>query len=97
MRLSELCEYDLLALETLGGECITAPRGTFTAIFENDYLPVGDIPVDSAQPKLTARTCDVERAGAGVGAILGIEGDTYIVRSVQNDGTGMTVLILEGP
>ena len=97
MRLSDLSAYDLLALETLAGECITAPRGTFTATFDNDYLPVGEIPVESAQPKLTARTCDVERTGAGIGATLGIEGATYLVRSVQNDGTGMTVLILEGP
>jgi succinyl-CoA synthetase alpha subunit len=96
MRLSELCEYDLLALETLGGECVTAPRGTFTGIFESNFVQVGDIGVDSAVPKLTARTCDVRAAGAGIGATLGIEGETYIVRSVQDDA-GMATLILEGP
>jgi hypothetical protein len=97
MRLSDLSAYDLLALETVAGECITAPRGTFTATFDNAYLPVGEIPVESAQPKLTARTGYVMGSGADGGATLGIEGDTYIVRSVQHDGMGLTVLILEGP
>jgi hypothetical protein len=97
MRLSDLSAYDLLAIDTVAGECVTAPRGTFKAIFDNAYLPVGEIAVESATPKLEARTCDVESAGVAIGAALGIEGDTYIVRSVQHDGMGLTVLILEGP
>lgn len=92
--------FDSDALATiagLGGGSVSAPRGTFTGLLETDFVQVGELPVDSAVPKLTARTIDVKASGADVGAALGIEGETYIVRSVQHDGMGLTVLILEGP
>jgi hypothetical protein len=84
-------------LHGIGGGAVSAPRGTFTGLLETEFVQVGEIPVDSALPRLTARTSDVKSFGVGAGVALGIEGDTYIVRSVQNDGTGMTVLVLEGP
>jgi hypothetical protein len=87
----------LAMLQAVGGICVSAPRSTFTGLFEADFTQVGELPVDSSAPRLTARTSDVRAGAIAIGTALIIEGDTYIVRSVQDDRTGMTVLLLEGP
>jgi hypothetical protein len=86
----------LAMLAGLGGQCVCGPRATFTAVLKRPHVAVGEgVPVDDFAPTLTARSCDVERAGAAVGATLRIDGEYHIVRSVRPDGTGMTELMLE--
>lgn len=86
----------LAMLQGLGGESVRAPRNTFTGILERPHVAVGDgVPVDDFGPTLTARSCDVTRSGATVGAELTIGEESFIVRSVRPDGTGMTELLLE--
>ena len=83
-------------LRGLGGASVTGPSGLLTGVLEREYLGVGDdAPVDSNAPRLTVRTAEAQRAGIGHGAVLTIEGETYVVRGVQPDGTGMTVCVLE--
>jgi hypothetical protein len=84
-------------LRGLGGSSVTGPGGRLTGVLEREYLPVGDeAAVDSSEPRLIVRTDEARRAGIGHGAVLTIEGETYIVRSVQPDGTGrMTTCTLE--
>jgi hypothetical protein len=85
-------------LRGLGGSSVAGPGGRLTGVLEREYLPVGDeAAVDSNAPRLTVRTDEARRAGVGHGAVLTIEGETYIVRSAQPDGTGITTCILEGP
>lgn len=82
-------------LSGLGGLTVHGPRGTFVGVLETEYVGVGD--VDSAAPRLTADSANLMRCGVDAGVALRIADDTYIVRSVQPDGTGMTTLVLEGP
>jgi hypothetical protein len=84
-------------LQSLGGVSIAGPRGTFTGLLELDYIGVGEIPVDDFSPRLAARTSELARCGVTNNVALIVDGATYVVRSVQPDGTGMTVLMLEGP
>jgi hypothetical protein len=68
--------------------------GTFRAILEAEYAPVGEVAeVDSAAYSLTCKSADL--TGVGHGTILEIECVEYVVRSVEPDGTGVTVLRLE--
>jgi len=69
---------------------------TISGIFDNDFIEVdagGGVGFALQQPKFIARTADVSTA---------VEDDTLVISSVtykikvrQDDGTGMTVLILE--
>jgi hypothetical protein len=76
------------------GVPVTRPnRATFKAIFDRQYAGVGEIPVESYSPALTCISTDV--AEIGHGDELSVENTDYTVRSVQPDGVGVTVLILE--
>ena len=76
-------------------EDVSGVSGTFSGIFDAEYVAVGEVPVDSYAPRLTARVSDLTRCGVEVGTTLGISGADYTVRSVQPDGTGMATLVLE--
>lgn len=76
-------------------ESVSGVSGTFSAIFDAEYIGVGEVPVDSTQFRLTARSADITANEVGVGSTLTISGADYVVRSVQPDGTGVTVLVLE--
>ena len=69
---------------------------TVKGIFENDYYEdaSGEVGLESSQPQFTCKTTDVSSASNG--DTLVVSSTTYTVRSVQNDGTGITLLILEG-
>lgn len=85
-------------LHGLGGVPVRGPLGDCTGILTLDYVAIGDpAPVDSLLPSLTADTDDLARCGVVSGVGIRVGADTYVVRSVQPDGTGMTVLILEAP
>lgn len=86
----------LAMLRAVGGVTATGPRSTLVGVFDRAYIGVGgDVPVDSVAPQFLARSSDIESAGISDGSTLHIEGRTYVVRSLQPDGTGMTSLVLE--
>ena len=85
-------------LRGLGGSSVTGPGGRFTGVLEREYAGIGDEAlVDSSAPRLIVRTEAARCARVERGTAVTIEGETYIVRSLQPDGTGMTTCILEGP
>lgn len=80
-------------------EAVTAPGVTISVkgIFDAAHLSVdvsSGVPVSSANPIFTCRTADLTNGGSQ-GDSLTISGTDYLVRDVQADGTGMTVLELE--
>ena len=69
---------------------------TVNGIFDNDYAladPLGSVGVGSADPRFVCRTSDV--ATAANGDALVVNSVTYTVRNVEDDGTGVTTLVLE--
>lgn len=87
----------LAMIRGLGGVVSSSASGTFDGILEEDYVGVGDVPVESYGPRLIARSSDVRRCNVSNGTTLQIDGTPYIVRSVQDDRAGMCTLILEAP
>jgi hypothetical protein len=96
-----------MAIETAGDRAIfvgindfgtsaTYKAGTISGIFDNDFVEVdagGGVPFAMQQPRFLCRTADVTTA---------VEDDTLVIATVtykikvrQDDGTGMTNLILE--
>ena len=75
------------------GETITTDLGTFTAIFDRDYIGVGEVEVESSGPAITCASTDVTDLVAGTQ--IEHNGIRYVVRAVQPDGTGITVLRLQ--
>jgi hypothetical protein len=67
------------------------------AIFDNDFYAVdgGEVGINTRQPSIMARTADTENAARN--SMVEIGNDIYKVVSPEPDGTGMTVLQLEGP
>lgn len=69
---------------------------TVNGIFDNEFIEVdagGGVGVALNQPRFHCRTADVSSAAEGDAITIG--GVAHTVRIVQDDGTGMTVLILE--
>ena len=69
---------------------------TIRAIFDNQFIQVdsgGSVGFAIQQPKLTCRTEDVPNCTEGDSFV--VSGATYISRIVQDDGTGMTEIVLE--
>jgi hypothetical protein len=69
---------------------------TITAIFDNQFVEVdsgGEVGFAIQQPRLTCRTSDVSECVEGDSFV--ISGTTYLSRIVQDDGTGMTMIVLE--
>ncbi len=65
-------------------------------IFDNEFIEVdagGTVGVAIQQPRFLCRTSDISSATEGDAiTILGV---AYTIRIVQDDGTGMTTLVLE--
>jgi hypothetical protein len=87
----------LAMIRALGGVVISTSYGTCDALFENAYVGVGDMPVESTSPQLTVRSSDVDKFRLAAGLEVTVDGEAYIIRSVQPDGTGMTILGIEAP
>lgn len=69
---------------------------TVNGIFDNDFIEVetgAGVGVALQQPRFHCRTADVSSAAEGDS--ITINSTAYTVRIVQDDGTGMTVLVLE--
>jgi hypothetical protein len=92
---------DRLAMLTDFGQSITYTRqggsaATITGIFDNDYAEVdagGMVGFAMQQPRLMVRTSDV--ASATEGDAFVVSGVSYLIRVIQDDGTGMTFIVLE--
>ena len=92
---------DRLAMLADFGQSITYTRQggsatTITGIFDNDYAEVdagGMVGFAMQQPRIVVRTSDVILATEGDTFV--ISGVTYLSRVVQDDGTGMTFIVLE--
>lgn len=70
-------------------------RKTIAGIFDNDFVEVdgGGIPFAMQQPRFLVPTSDVSTIAEGDSLVIATV--TYIVRVRQDDGTGMTNLVLE--
>ena len=69
---------------------------TVNGIFDNEFVEVdagGGFGVAMQQPRFQCRTADISSAAEGDTIV--ISSVTYTVRIVQDDGTGMTMLVLE--
>lgn len=69
---------------------------TVNGIFDNEFIEVdagGGIGVAMQQPRFHCRTSDVSSAAEG--DAITINAINYVIRVVEDDGTGMTVLVLE--
>jgi hypothetical protein len=78
------------------GVTATYKAGTISGIFDNDFIEVdagGGIPFAMQQPRFLCRTADVTTAVED--DTLVISAVTYKIKVRQDDGTGMTNLILE--
>lgn len=62
-------------------------------VFDREYADV--LGMEASAPTFTCAASDVP--GVAHNDTLTIDGDVYTVRSVQPDGTGVVVLILEAP
>lgn len=95
MRQLESNGLQLTRLKALGSKCVRVRGQSFEAIFDNSFSMVpGEVDVESRQPMLTCRTCDVERLQIRKGDLIeGLE-KAYQVDHHEPDGTGMSVLML---
>jgi hypothetical protein len=87
-----LADFGVVALYTPVGGVQTS----ITVIFDNQYDAVdagGGVAFAMQQPRILCRSADVP--GVSEGAVIVIDGVSYVVRVVMPDGTGMTELMLE--
>ncbi|MBT4292877.1 hypothetical protein HOD41_09325 [bacterium] len=87
---------DLLAMLGDFGQTVTVSKDDFdrdliTAIYDEDYVESLDIA--GVRPLLHCRSTDV--ADVIQGDDVEVAGVDYLVAKVQQDGTGVTILILE--
>ena len=69
---------------------------TVNGIFDNDFVEVdagGGVGIALQQPRFLCRTADVSSAAEGDALV--VSAVNYTVRIVQDDGTGITTLVLE--
>lgn len=69
---------------------------TINGIFDNDFIEAdagGGVTFALQQPRFHCRTADVSAAAEGDALV--VSGVNYTIRIVQDDGTGMTMLVLE--
>lgn len=92
---------DRLAMLADFGQSITytvqgGSPSTITGIFDAQFIEVdagGTVGFAMQQPRLMVRTSDVVNCNEGDTFV--ISGTTYLSRIVQDDGTGMTMIVLE--
>lgn len=91
-RIAMLADFGQSVTYTRQGGSATA----ITGIFDAQFVEVdagGNVGVAYQQPRLMVRTSDVVSCTEGDTFV--ISGATYISRIVQDDGTGMTMIVLE--
>jgi hypothetical protein len=89
-----------VGIDDFGVAATYTPSGgaavTVNGIFDNDFIEVetgAGVGVALQQPRFQCRTADVSTAAEGDALV--INAVNYTIRIVQDDGTGMTVLVLE--
>lgn len=89
-----------VGIDDFGVAATYTPSGgaasTVNGIFDNDFIEIdagGGVGVAMQQPRFHCRTADVSAAAEG--DALAINTVSYIIRIVQDDGTGMTMMVLE--
>jgi hypothetical protein len=89
-----------VGIDDFGVAATYTPSGgaavTVNGIFDNDFIEVetgAGVGVALQQPRFQCRTADVSSAAEGDALV--INAVNYTIRIVQDDGTGMTVLVLE--
>lgn len=78
------------------GVAATYAGGTVNGIFNKNYLELdsgGSVAFAINQPRFVCRTSDVSSAAEG--DAITISGTSYVIRVVQDDGTGVTTLVVE--
>jgi len=78
------------------GTAATYKVGTISGIFDNDFVEVdgiGGVPFAMQQPRFLCRTADVSTAVENDSLVIATV--TYLIKVRQDDGTGMTTLVLE--
>ncbi|MBX9736529.1 MAG: hypothetical protein K2X32_06345 [Phycisphaerales bacterium] len=86
-------EQDIASMLSVSefGVDVTIAGLPVTAIFDAAYVdPLG---VASVRPVLTCATTDVASVVRGAAVVIGSV--NYVVRGIEPDGTGVTLLILE--
>lgn len=85
----------MLSEDDFGVE-VTVGASTIKGIFDKEYLAVqgGEADVESDAPTVLVRSSDVTAESIAVSSTLTISSASYVVVSVQPDGTGMTRLVL---
>lgn len=88
------------AVDDFGTAATYTPQGgvasTVNGIFDNDFIEVdagGGVGVALQQPRFLCRTADVSSASEGDALVINTV--NYTIRIVQDDGTGITTLVLE--
>lgn len=73
---------------------MTVAGSEVLGLLDNEYEPVqiGNQIIESNVPVLVCRSSDVAAVVHGSAVI--VDGDTYAVREVRKDGTGITELVL---
>lgn len=85
-------DFGVAATFTPSGGSATTVNG----IFDKDYIAVdagGSVPVALEEPKFICKTSDVSTAAEGDAIVINTV--NYTVKVVENDGQGVTTLILE--
>ena len=80
------------------GEPFVSGELTFTGIFDREYNEVisgGEVGFSIPQAQLMCETSDVQTLDQGDVVVRSADSRNYTITDVQNDGTGMTTLILE--
>jgi hypothetical protein len=92
-------ESDFLRLQELravGGERFTSAGIEFIGVYESEPLQDdSQFAIDSYAPQILIRTSDEQRANIGDGSVIERGNRRYVVKGIRQDGTGMSVLIVE--
>lgn len=86
-------DEDLAAFFADFGAPVALGAATFAGIFDAEALAAMGGMFDATGPQVLCRSSDV--AAATGGSPISVRGVAYTVRSIQPDGTGMTLLRLE--
>ena len=85
-------EFGSAATWTPAGGSATTVNGVFDSEYQE--VAISQVGVALSQPRFVCRTADV--SGAAEGDTLSVGATSYTIRVVQDDGTGITTLVLEG-
>lgn len=77
------------------GSTVDWGGGTFVGIYGNPYGETEDGMVSGTLPSVLARSSDIETAALTNGSTVTIDSVSYVIRTIEPDNEGLTVLTLE--